>query len=308
MFYSETTYLSSRGILNSCTIHSENPISSSDNLDYLKNIDFKNKEDNISIYVCNTAMKKFINRYLSKITIKFFLVSGDSDESMPYEVLNESEYLTLMNNENLLKWFCQNFDQNILKDNKIIQLPIGLDYHTIFSNKHFKWNNFNEGILPIEQELLLRKISNETTNNPKIVKIFNNSHFALDRFKTRQKALEIIPKNLLVNQSKFISRSETWKEMTKYKFVLSPYGNGYDCHRTYEALVLNCIPIILSKHIDKMIQNLDLPVLIVNNWNEITSELLIDTAKRYNNVSEYSKEKITLSYWINKINVNVSEI
>jgi hypothetical protein len=33
----------------------------------------------------------------------------------------------------------------------------------------------------------------------------------------------------------------------KYSFVLSPYDNGIDCIRTYEALILGCIVIMKKK-------------------------------------------------------------
>ena len=32
--------------------------------------------------------------------------------------------------------------------------------------------------------------------------------------------------------------------MIKYTFILSPAGIGLDCHRTWEALCLGCIPIV----------------------------------------------------------------
>jgi len=39
------------------------------------------------------------------------------------------------------------------------------------------------------------------------------------------------------------SRSDMWKKMSEYAFVYSPIGNGFDCHRTWEALTLGCIVI-----------------------------------------------------------------
>jgi hypothetical protein len=56
-----------------------------------------------------------------------------------------------------------------------------------------------------------------------------------------------------------LSRSQTWGEMCKYSFVLSPFGNGYDCHRTWEALLLGCIPIMKKSRIDSLFKYL--PVL-----------------------------------------------
>ena len=58
--------------------------------------------------------------------------------------------------------------------------------------------------------------------------------------------------------------------MIKYRFIISPHGNGLDCHRTWEALALGCYPIIKSSPLDCMFEGL--PVIIVNNWNEVTPD------------------------------------
>ena len=48
-------------------------------------------------------------------------------------------------------------------------------------------------------------------------------------------------------------------EISKFKFVLSPPGAGIDCHRTWELLYLDCIPIVQSSTINELYD--DLPVL-----------------------------------------------
>jgi len=40
------------------------------------------------------------------------------------------------------------------------------------------------------------------------------------------------------------ARSYTWQRMAEYAFVYSPIGRGFDCHRTWEALVLGCIVVV----------------------------------------------------------------
>jgi hypothetical protein len=56
--------------------------------------------------------------------------------------------------------------------------------------------------------------------------------------------------------------------MAAHAFVASPHGNGLDCHRTWEALALGCIPIVKRSPIDKVFQGL--PVWIVGSWKEVT--------------------------------------
>jgi hypothetical protein len=64
-------------------------------------------------------------------------------------------------------------------------------------------------------------------------------------------------------------------------YVLSPRGNGEDCHRFYEAIYLDTIPIVKKTNtaFDKL-YNL-FPCLIVNDWNEITEDLLLAKKDEY---------------------------
>jgi hypothetical protein len=45
----------------------------------------------------------------------------------------------------------------------------------------------------------------------------------------------------------------------------------------------------------------DLPVLIVKSWTDVTRELLDNTVEEYSK-REFCKDKLTLKYWMNKIN------
>jgi hypothetical protein len=84
--------------------------------------------------------------------------------------------------------------------------------------------------------------------------------------------------------------------MLEYTFVLSPTGIGLDCHRTWEALCLGCIPIVCVKEFKTLFNNL--PVLLVNDWKEVTQELLENTIQDFKNRT-FNKNKLTLKYWVN---------
>ena len=80
------------------------------------------------------------------------------------------------------------------------------------------------------------------------------------------------------------------------RYVMSPRGNGLDCHRTWEALIVGTIPIMISSPLDPLLT--DLPVLIINDWAEINQRFLEDQYEalmsRFNSLS---MEKITYDYW-----------
>ena len=62
----------------------------------------------------------------------------------------------------------------------------------------------------------------------------------------------------------------------KSLYTLSPRGAGEDCHRFYEAIYLDSIPIVKRTNtvFDKLYNVF--PCLIVNDWNEVTEKLLAE--------------------------------
>ena len=134
----------------------------------------------------------------------------------------------------------------------------------------------------------------------RIPKIYITFIATNDRFNQRKDSLKIIPKELIIKKDKFTSRTELWKEMINYTFILSPAGIGLDCHRTWEALCLGCIPIVCIPEFKIMFE--DLPVLVVNKWEEITKELLQQTIELFK-TKKFNYEKLKLSYWKNMMEI-----
>ena len=96
-------FVSSRGILKSCSIRADNPLSSCDTaIEYLENM---RQHDNMSIYVCSHLLRTFVLRYLPRINHKFYLVSGDSDLAVPDEALREELTTKLLQNEYLITFY-----------------------------------------------------------------------------------------------------------------------------------------------------------------------------------------------------------
>jgi len=292
-------YVCSRGLLKFCTFHSTKPKSSCNNdFGYLNNMLKSNQMfDGMSIYVCSDLLKFFVNKILPVLKNKFVLVSGDSDLCVPLEALTKEETYRLLNSPLLLKWFVQN--TRIQDNDKIVQMPIGLDYHTIANDPNSKWRIHGENPAPRAQEQILVSIKEKTVPfYERIPKIFVNYSIHSDRFQQRQAALNSIPKDLLVVDLDFKPRTYLWGQMIKYAFVLSPFGIGMDCHRTWEALCLGCIPIVCAPHFQTLFE--DLPVLVVSDWSEITEDLLEKTLDDFENKT-FNYEKLSLAFWKNRI-------
>ena len=88
------------------------------------------------------------------------------------------------------------------------------------------------------------------------------------------------------------------KEMAQSKFAFSPRGLASDCYRNWEALLVGTIPIIRSSEIDPLFE--DLPVLIVNSWDEVTQEFL---ERKYVQITsrKYDIKRLYMDYWLAKI-------
>jgi hypothetical protein len=290
----ECIIVSSRGILKSCDVKSITPISS---INQLLNYDFSKLYDGCSLYVCNYAIPYF-STVINQINCKFILVSGDSDCSIPDEVFkNMNDFHTFINNEKLIHWYSQN---SILNHPKLSRIPIGLDYHTM-NEKDSDWG---EKITPNKQEDILNDIKNNSKPFwEREIKCYANFHFFTNTKygSDRIDAMNYISKELVFYENNKINRKQTWENQSKYAFVISPHGNGLDCHRTWEALCLGCIPIVKKSGISYLFD--ELPVLIVEDWKHLNIELLNNTINKFKN-SIFNYEKLTLKYWVNKIKTN----
>ncbi|MEM1282614.1 MAG: hypothetical protein AAGG81_03590, partial [Chlamydiota bacterium] len=71
-----------------------------------------------------------------------------------------------------------------------------------------------------------------------------------------------------------------------------------DCHRTWETLLMGAIPIVRSSTLDRMYE--DLPVLIIDNWEEITPQLLNKTYEEFGK-NQFNLKKKFFDYWWKKI-------
>jgi len=291
-FEKDCNYVSSRGLLTSCDIYSTNPVSSiSELINYNK--DINNQKNGSVIYVCNTAIRTFLNN-IADINYRFILVSGDSDTTVPYDIFtSQEEFIRFIECDKLIHWYSQNC---VIDHPKITRIPIGLDYHTLSQN-NYKWG---PQASPIKQEQDLNEIKNMAKPFwQRKVKCYSNFHFNFYKFgQDRKDAMNKIPKNLIFYEDKEVPRLESWKKQSEHSFVVSPHGNGLDCHRTWEALVLGCIVIVKTSGLDSLYK--DLPVLIVNDWSDINEDLLEDTIDDFKDRA-FNYNKLTLEFWINKI-------
>jgi len=291
----ETTcqYVSSRGLLKSCDVRPPKP-SSSTRVCY--DYDWASLKPGAIVYVNSSAIPDFIARAWPSIRVPIVLVSGDCDETVPVDILRESELDAFLMDSRLLAWFAQNAIQI---SPKIHQLPIGLDYHTLSDNEKHPWGPKQT---PVQQETILTLIKARKSFLERKRGAHANFQFSMrTRYaQDRRDALGNLDKSLVHYESEPTSRFITWANQAGYQFVISPQGGGVDCHRTWEAMSLGCIPIVKTSFLDSMFK--DLPVLIVKSWASVTPDLLAGCVAAYRTKGAAEvPPKLLLSYWVQKI-------
>jgi hypothetical protein len=96
-----------------------------------------------------------------------------------------------------------------------------------------------------------------------------------------------------------------FETLPNYKFVISPEGNGIDCHRHYEALMAGCIPIVEENEMIKE-KYKGCPILYTKDYSEITHEYL---EKKYKEmlVKEYDFSVLFLNCYDNETIKQIKE-
>jgi len=231
-------------------------------------------------FFCKTD---YINQYKNDKTN--VLITHNSDYHITNEVVNNAPKFNY--------WFAQNKDVN---NSKIISIPIGLENTKL--RKSLKSNNgiFSSEVNgALQKSLLIDKINSYDIEKNKLVYLnFNTNTYPIER----QYVMDMYKNESWVTYTNNLSIEQFYFDFAQHKFIFSPRGNGVDCHRTWEALYLGVIPIV--KRSIHMNEFSDLPILFVDNWDQINPKILHNFYEQVKNTS-YNLDKLKISYWKNRI-------
>jgi hypothetical protein len=244
-----------------------------------------------TIYVKTNDVDDFFKNDADKFQNPFILITGAHVDSI-YENNPHQHH------KKLLKWYAQNYEG---KETEIMKhLPLGLDYHTLQLIDNHRWG---DKMSSSDQEKMMMQIKKDFIPIHKTISTmalanFQNTTYGppLLREQRRKPILETLQKKSCIKFLPTQKRHQFWKSMKYYAFIISPVGYGLDTHRTWEALILNRIPIVNNSKIKEVYKNL--PVLLVNDFNEITETWLDYHFKQIvNNWDNYDWKKLELKYW-----------
>jgi len=199
----------------------------------------------LSVFVKVSEIKEFCLFLILNSTLDFtehVVVLHNGDES-----INE-ESLDFLNSR-----FRKVFAVNLLKRaSSSIAIPIGLENKALFTN----------GVPKDFQKLTRLGLKAPEARSNLILQAFSLLTNRVERESCSAVATRIGSK-VLSQASAFEYR----RELSDSKFVLSPTGNGLDCHRTWEAMYLGAIPIVRKIHWP--FSDKELPVLIISEWEDL---------------------------------------
>lgn len=199
-------------------------------------------------------LDRFAAEALPTITRPFVLLTTDGDCSVPGD-LDPGTVARLLASLMLRGWFTQNHDGGggpLLRP-----FPIGLDLHTRprFTTASGKLR------------LLSRIAEAAPPLNERPLGVFTDLGVNVNSV-DRRLALDALDGWAAFHRlAGRVDQAEVWRRYSSFPFVLSAHGNGLDCHRTWEVLLLGAIPIVRRSTLDPLYR--DLPVAIVDDWAEV---------------------------------------
>ena len=248
---------------------------------YISGDFFSNLSNNKTIYYVKTD---YLDNQTWKVTKNYIvLITHNSD----FEI-DSYKFGKFLQCGKFKYWFTQN---PIINEPRLFTLPIGL-----MNKEWHKYPRFNlmmevkkKNIKPTKLLLLSFSIKNNVVKRQQCANSFINKSF--------------VTYNVVERVENFIGDVKKYDRkffniMLDHLFIACPEGNGIDTHRFWETLYMGRYPVVLHNRVNDAFS--DLPVLILNKWEDFEKEYLIFLERIKN--KEFSYKKLTQEYWIDRIN------
>lgn len=241
----------------------------------------KDKRNCIIIYCKTNKLLEFFN-FIKNVKKKIILISGSSD----YPIYKN---LYFKKSNNIVKWYAENVDYKV---NNLISMPMGSVSGTWIGYEKFNAELYNHPkfklLIPNNEQskiinlvFMCHNIETNVNHRTQVYNYFNNKKWVTNL--CQQKT------GVRVSESDFLYY------VYNHSFVISPFGNGIDCGRTWIALQLGCIP-IMPYHLSFEDWENNLPIILYKNINEITEEYLLNKLCEFKN-KKYNYDYLKTSYW-----------
>ena len=229
------------------------------------------------IYATPFGIEEFLEKIHPRIKNPYILIT--------YCYGAVSKYTNVVNDPKILAWFGQ-ANGDAVKFDKFQIIPLGLfATDEVFENRKTNGESIKRLKEREKTKLLYMNIM-----------VHEGQHVELAGRKYVY--------NLFKDQPycKTITLTPTWRkpfmdymeDMADCKFTISPEGDMHDCYRHWEAIIVGSIPIVHHSPLDSIFN--DLPVIIVDDYAEITEDFL---NYKYEEMKDkkYNLDKLYMKYW-----------
>lgn len=226
-----------------------------------------------TIFLKIDYLAQFFEHLHPKIHHPYILITHNGDNPAP------GAFAHMLDDDKLIAWFAQNVEN--CSHSKLHPIPVGI------ANQH--WPHGNPEVF--------NRIRRDFSPYDRSISLYMN--FSLGTYLQERSLIY----NMFIDKP-FCTFSPPkpldayLKDLAASKFVLSPRGHGLDCHRTWEALYMGAIPIVRSSSADAMYEGL--PVIIVNDWNEVTLPFLEQKYAEMRSQS-FHLDRMFCDYWFKLI-------
>ncbi len=181
----------------------------------------------------------FVERFFERLApdTPFVLVTHNGDRPI------DASCLGFLDHPELLVWFSSNV---ALTHQKLVPVPIGLA-NSIWP--HGDTAIFDRVIAAGQPKSQLVDVSFSIGSNPA----------------ERTRCLDGIG----LSASARLPFPQYLERLSMSYFCVSPAGNGLDCHRTWEALVVGAVPIVISSCLTEELS--DLPWIVLDDWSQFSA-------------------------------------
>ncbi len=225
-------------------------------------------EDDQFVFVKTDYTKAFETHVLPSINFTVNLITHNSAIGIG------EEHVSLLNNPKVKHWYAQNAN---IPHPKLSSIPLGL--------ANYRWTHGDYTIVD--------KVNEEV--NEKSCLLYMNFDTSTNEAKRKPIQEKFVNKEY-VKCSGAKSFNEYLVDLRKSKFTISPPGAGIDCHRIWESIAVDTIPIVEKCHNITFYQ--DMPILVIEDWDVVNENYLNE---QYEKIKNKSRKKLYLDYWTDEL-------
>ncbi len=210
-----------------------------------------------SFFVYTHALPEFARHIWPRLRGgEYVLVTHNSDHEI------DATWLPLLEDPRLRRWLAQNAT---IAHPKLAQIPIGL--------ANSMWPHGDVGVL---HDAVARNLKRRKTELAYL-------HFNLSTHAQRPAIWSALRRSF-PQAAAAPGEPQPFdvylENLARHQFALCPRGNGIDTHRLWEALYLDVIPVVERSVHTKSWQQLGLPLVLVDDWSEVTPDFLTRAGER----------------------------